>query len=179
MGLLLLLPLAFVIAGVLGARSLLVTLAAITLLQLVFISTGGDTSPLPGPQALYEVTLPWLAGHGLFEVPSPPSIAIALAFALSYAGGLRIAQGRSGLTRWNLGQIVALVVLMIMRQPLMVGVAGLLFLGQAMLQPGILETGTDDEELAVAARFLRWVQPWLMAVMLAAAWGLRNAGTGG
>jgi hypothetical protein len=179
MGLLVLLPLALIIAGALGVRPLLVTLAAITIIQFVFISAGGDANPSPGPQALFEVTLPWLAGHGLFEAPTPSSIALALTYGLSYAGGLRITRGWSGLARWNLGQIMAVIVLMILRQPLMVGITGMLFLGQAILQPGAFDAETDVAETDVTARFLRWVQPWLMATMLAAAWGLRNASTGG
>jgi hypothetical protein len=175
-GLALLLPLALVVAGVLGVRPLLVTLLAITLLQFIFAWTGGDERPVPGPQALYEITLPWLAGHVLFAPPALPSIALALAYALSYAGGLRLAQTWPGLARWNLGQIAAAVVLVAVRQPTAAGVVGLLFMGQAMLQPGLFDEEADQVDPTAAARFLRWAQPWLMGAMLVAAWGVRIAG---
>jgi len=170
-GLALLLPLALVMAGVLGVRPLLVTLLAITLLQFVFAWTGGDARPVPGPQALFEIALPWLAGHVLFALPTLPSIALALAYTLSYAGGLRLAQGWTGLARWNLGQITAIVVLVAARQPTAAGITGLLFMGQAMLQPGLIDEETDQVAPPAAARFLRWAQPWLMAALLVAAWG--------
>lgn len=175
-GLALLLPLALVMAGVLGVRPLLVTLLAITLLQFIFAWTGGDTRPMPGPQALFEITLPWLAGHVLFDLPTLPSLALALAYGLSYAGGLRLAQGWAGLARWNLGQVSALVVLVATRQPTAAGIVGLCFMGQAMLQPGLIDEETDQIDPRAALRLLRWAQPWLMAAMLVAAWGVRVAG---
>lgn len=170
-GLVLLLPLALVIAGVLGARLLLATLAAITCLQFVIAWTGGDARPVPGPQALFEVALPWLAGHALFSVNPPPSALLALAYALAYAGGLRMAQGWPGLARWNLGQVAAVIVLLSWRQPVAAGIAGLLFISQAIVQPGLFDAESEGVDPAVAARFLRPAQIWLMAAMLVAAWG--------
>jgi hypothetical protein len=178
-GLILLLPLALVISAVLGARPLLVTLAATTLLQLTFAWSGGDARPAPGPQALFEVMMPWLASHALFDLPTPLSALLALGYALTYAGGLRLAQGWPGLSRWNLGQATTVMALVAWRQPLAAGVAGLLFLGQAIAQPGLLEIESGEVAPTAAARFLRFAQPWLMAAMLVAAWGARVASTGG
>jgi len=170
-GLMMLLPLALVGGGVLGVRPLLVTLAAIILLQSVFVRTGGDGRPVVGPRALFEITLPWLAGHALFATPSLSSTLLALAYGLSYAGALRMAQDRPGLTRWNLGQGAALIVLVALRQPAAATVAGLFFVGQALFQPGLFDAETDEVMPDAADRFLRIAQPWLMAAMLAAAWG--------
>jgi hypothetical protein len=172
-GLAMLLPLALVISGVLGAHPLLVTLVAITCLQFVFAWSGGDARPVPGPQALFEVALPWLAGHALFDRLTIPSVLLALGYALTYTGGLRLALGWPGLARWNLGQAVAVFVLLAGRQPIAAGIAGLLFLGQVLAQPGLFNGETDDVQPA-AARFLRFTQPWLMAAMLVAAWGVRG-----
>lgn len=178
-GLAVLLPLSLVVAGVLGAHPFLATLAAITLLQFVFARTGGAAEPLPGPQALFEIMLPWLAGHALFDLPTPPSVALAFAFAISYAGGLRMAQASPGLVRWNLGQVSAVIVLVVARQPVAAGIVGALFIGQAMLQPGLFDVETDKVEPAAAARFLSRVQLWVMAAMLVAAWGARAVVAGG
>jgi len=178
-GLALLLPLAVVIAGVLGARPLLLTLAAITLLQFVFARSGGDARPVPDPQACFEIALPWLAGHVLFASPTVPSTLLALGYALTYTGGLRMSQDRSGLARWNLGQVIGLIVLVALRQPLAAGIAGLLLLGQTVSQPGLFDAKTDEVGSDVADRFLRFAQPWLMVTMLVAAWGLRAASAGG
>lgn len=178
-GLALLLPLSLVVAGVLGAHPFLATLVAISLSQFVFAWTGGTAEPVPGPQALFEITLPWLAGHTLFDLPTPLSVALALAYALSYAGGLRMTQAGPGLVRWNLGQICAVVVLVVSRQPAAAGIVGLLLISQAIIQPGLFDAETDEVEPAAAARFLRRVQLWVMAAMLVAAWGARAVVAGG
>jgi hypothetical protein len=178
-GLVVLLPLALVIAGVLGARPLLATLVAITLLQFVFAWTGGSAQPVPGPQALFEIALPWLAAHALFDLPSLPSVLLGLAYGVSYAGGLRLVQGWPGLVRWNLGQVIAVVVLVAVRQPLAAGIAGLLFFGQLIVQPGLFDAETEETDPVAASSFLRFAQLWLMVVMLVAAWGVRAAGMGG
>jgi hypothetical protein len=175
-GLALLLPLALVVAGVLEARLLLVTLVAIALLQLTFAWTGGDARPVPGPQALFEVALPWLAGHALFGLLTFPSALLALAYALTYVGGLRLTQDRPGLAHWNLGQVAAVIVLLAWRQPVAAGIAGLLLIGQTIAQPGLFNVETDEVEHAAVARFLRFAQPWLMAAMLVTSWGAQAAG---
>jgi hypothetical protein len=178
-GLGLLLPLAVVIAAVLGVRTLLITLAAVTLLQFAFAWTGGDARPLPGPQALFEITLPWLAGYALFAALTPASTLLALGYGLSYAGGLRMVQNRPGLARWNLGQVLAVVMLAALQQPVMAGIAGLLLMIQALVEPGLIDEETEHVSPDAAARFLRSMQPWFMAGMLVAAWGVRAAGVGG
>lgn len=173
-GLALLLPLALVVAGMLGVRPLLLTLAAITLLQFVIAWSGGDARPAPGPQALFEIALPWLAGHALFEQLTAPSVLLALGYALTYAGGLRLVQDRPGLAYWNLGQVSAAIVLLAGHHPLAAGAAGLLLIGQVMAQPGLFDIETEEIALAAVAPFLRFTQPWLMAAMLVAAWGMRT-----
>lgn len=178
-GLVLLLPLALVVAGVLGARPLVITLAAITLLQFIFAWSGGNARPVSGPQALFEITLPWLAGHALFVPPTFSSIALALAYGLSYAGALRLIHERPGLVRWNLGQGIAIIVLVASRHPLAAGVCGVFFIGQAIAQPGLFDAETEHVVPVAAKRFSRVAQLWLMAAMLIAAWGVRAAGAGG
>jgi hypothetical protein len=175
-GLALLLPLAMVIAAVLGVLPLLATLVAITLVQFIFVWTGGDARPMPGLQALYEITLAWLAGHALFDSPTLPSTLLALWYGLTYAGGLRVG---SSLRPWNLGQIGAVIVLVGLGQPVAAGVAGLLLFGQALMEPGLFDPETEQVVPEAAARFYRVAQPWLMAAMLAAAWGVRASGAGG
>ena len=174
-GLALLLPLALVVAGMLGARPFLLTLAAITLLQFVVAWSGGDARPVPGTQALFEIALPWLAGHAMFKELTAPSAALALAYALTCAGGLRMAQGWRGLTLWNLGQVAVVVVLLAGHQPQAAGIVGLLWIGQVLVQPGLFDVETEEVTPAAFALYLRFSQPWLMAAMLVAAWGVRTA----
>lgn len=174
-GLGLLLPVAIVVAAVLGTLPLLATLAAVALVQLVFMWTGGDSRPMPSLQAIVVIALPWLAGHALFGNPTLVSALVALAFSISYAGGLRLALGWSGLVRWNLGQIVAVIVLIALGEARSAGIAGVLFFSQAILQPGLFDGETDGLMPGAAARFPRVAQPWLMAAMLVTAWGVAAA----
>jgi hypothetical protein len=178
-GLVLLLPLAVIMAGILGVRPLAATLVAITLSQLIFIWTGGDARPLPGLQALYEIALPWLAGHALFDPPTLSSVGVALAYAWSFAGGLRLRQGKPGLVRWNLGQAAVVVILVVLHQPLMAGFGGLLLLGQGIMQASLFDAETEEVDPRAARWFSRRAEAWLMAAMLVAAWGLKVAATGG
>jgi hypothetical protein len=173
LGLALLLPLALVMAGTLGTRPLMLTLLAITLLQLIVAWSGGDARAVPVPQALFEVALPWLAGHALFTQLAAPSTWLAFSYALAYAGALRLAQGRPGLALWNLGQIIAVIVLVVCRQPVAAGIAGLLFIGQSVAQPRLFAVETGEIETASVAPFWRFAQSWLMLAMLVAAWVCR------
>jgi hypothetical protein len=177
-GLALLLPLTLVIAGILGPRPLLFTLVGISLIQFVFAWSDGKATVYPAAQALFEVGLPWLAGHGLFHPLTLASTALALGFTLAYAGGLRLRHGGRGLMRWNLGYGLAILVLVGVQEPLAAGIIGLLFLGQALLQPGLLDPSTDRVRSAAVVRFWRWVRPSLLIAMLVAAWAIR-VGNGG
>jgi hypothetical protein len=170
----LLLPLAVIISGLLGTRPLVVTLAAIALLQFIFTWTNGDARAVPGPQAVFDIALPWIAGQVLFGPLTLPSTILALAFTLSYFGGLRLSQTGDGLGRWNLGQVVVIAVLVASRQPLAAGIVGLLLFGQAAFQPGLFDAETEEIDPDKAVRFVRFAQYWLMAGMLAAAWGIRS-----
>ena len=174
-GLALLLPVAIVVGAVLGTLPLLATLAAISLIQLVFTWTGGDSRPTPSLQAVVVIALPWLAGHALLGNPTLVSALVAMAFTISYAGGLRLALGWSGLVRWNLGQIVAVIVLVALGESQAAGIAGVLFFSQAILQPGLFDGETDGILPGAAARFPKVAQPWLMGAMLVTAWGIAAA----
>jgi hypothetical protein len=155
------------------------TLLAITLLQLVFLRTGGDARPMPTAQGFFEIGLPWVAGHVLFSPLSLASLILALTFGLSYSGGLRMAQGRASLGRWNLGQVIGVLLLVLLRQPLAAGIVGILVIAQAVPQPALFDGESEDIDPNAAIRFLRWIQPWLMATMLVAAWGVSAAVTAG
>jgi hypothetical protein len=123
--------------------------------------------------ALARVGLTWLAGHAAFAKPEPASIFLALAFALAAWGGLRLATGLPrGLWLLNLGQAAAIVVLLVLKQPLAAGVSGLLLFGQVAMQPSLrygAVPATGERPYAFVSR-RTW--PWLMAAMLLAALAL-------
>lgn len=121
----------------------------------------GQTS-LAG-QALVQVGLSWLAGHGAFAEVSQVSIALAISLAVAAWGVFRVMEGRSG-GLWLLdgGQVIVVALLAVLKQPLAAGAAGLLLFGQIASQPA-LGSGGDP------ARIMQRTWPWLMAVMLVAA----------
>ena len=81
---------------------------------------------------------------------------------------MRVAAGlRRGLWLLDAGQAAAVALLLVFKQPLAAGVAGLLLFGQVALQPS-LRYGGDAAHVAVGKR--TW--PWLMATMLLAALAL-------
>lgn len=112
---------------------------------------------------MVQVGLCWLAGHLTFGEISGPALILALAFALSVWGGMRVTRGLGGgLWLLNGGQVVAVMLLVVLKQPLAAGLAGLLLFGQVAVQPS-LRYGGDP------ARIFRRTWPWLMAAMLVAA----------
>ena len=146
-------------------RPLSAALAALTGLGMAQRQIGRE--PLAA-EALVRVGLSWLAGHAILAELDAASVVLALSFALAAWGGLRLAAGlRRSLWLLNTGQVIAVVVLIVLKEPIVAGVAGLLFFGQLAMQPS-LRYNEHAEPSAVSRR--TW--PWLMALMLLAAWAL-------
>ena len=92
-----------------------------------------------------------------------PSVALAVAFALSYGAGLALIDGRHGSGGWLIGgQAGAIVVLIAQGQVVPAVPAVLLLLPQLYLQAYLYRDGN-------ARWYLRRVQPFVMTVMVLAA----------
>lgn len=144
-------------------RPLYAGLVALTGLGMVQRQRGRN--PL-GAQALMRVGLCWLAGHATFAELGTTSLILAVAFSLAAWGNLRLAAGLGrGLWLLNGGQAVGVFLLLALKQPVMAGVAGLIFFGQVAMQPA-LRIGQD---LAVSSAVSRRTWPWLLAAMLVVA----------
>jgi hypothetical protein len=125
-------------------------------------------------EALARVGLSWLAAHAVFVEMGTASLVLALAFALAAWGNLRMAAGLGrGLWLLNTGQVIAVIVLIWFKQPLVAGAAGLLFFGQLAMQAS-LRTGEGADPVTSSRRAIvsRRAWPWLLALMLVAAWAL-------
>ena len=151
-------------------RPLYAALIALVGLGLVQRRRGKD--PL-ATQALVRVGLSWLAGHAVFGHAELASIILALAFSLAAWGNLRVVAALPrGLWLLNAGQVIAIVVLLILKQPLVAGLAGLFLFGQVAMQPSLhyaVEPGGGMERYTIVSR-RTW--PWLMAAMLVVALAL-------
>jgi hypothetical protein len=141
--------------------------ALVALIGLGMVQRRRGRQPLAA-QALVRVGLGWLAGVAVFAALGTASAVLAFAFALAAWGNLRLAEGLPrGLWLLNAGQAIGVVVLLMLKQPLVAGVAGLFLFGQVAMQPS-LRYGDTPAHTTVSRR--TW--PWLMAAMLLAAWAL-------
>ena len=196
-----------------GLRPLNAVLAALIGLGIVLRWRGKE--PLAA-QALTRVGLGWLAAHAVLGEMGTASLVLALAFALAAWGNLRLAAGLPrSLWLLNAGPVIAVSVLIMLKQPVVAAVAGLLFSGQVAMQPSLrysvearpqagastkenpvgdsdAETRADysspSSELDGISAFSReddihtvvsrrtW--PWLMLLVLLAAWALPRTGGG-
>lgn len=144
-------------------RPLYAALVALTGLGMVQRQRGRN--PL-GAQALMRVGLCWLAGHAAFAELGTTSAILAVAFSLAAWGNLRIAAGLGrGLWLLNAGQAVGVLMLLVLKQPVAAGIAGLILFGQVAMQPA-LHFGLEP---AVSSAVSRRTWPWLLAAMLVVA----------
>lgn len=168
-GLTVVLPLLAVLSVVLGRQAVTLSLAALgTALWALLVRTP-DRPPSRWLQAVMEMGLPWLLGHGVLTAFTARSALIALCYTIVYgvALGLPLAVDQRALFLLNGGQVATLSLLVLWRQPVAATVGGLLLLTQMAAQ-----THLDDSATRVEW-YLRWTQPLLLAGMLVAALAVR------
>jgi hypothetical protein len=139
------LPLAFVLAILLGRSVLLLTAVALILVAWESLRLYGGRKPSHLLRACYAGGMAWLMGYLAFR-PLIGQVAIqrdgeAFLWALICTGLLYAVQtidkgGRAkGMRVLNLVQIFGVAVLVLTKEPILAGVAGLLLLPQMLLQP--------------------------------------------
>jgi hypothetical protein len=160
LSLILTLTVAIMLASLLGRLVAILTLVALVLMAVVFFSRQSGTISFSW-RALLELGLPWLIGHLAFGSLNWESVAFALAYTVAYyACFVLLDGGRRTATRLlNGSQIVAVALLIVAKEPILAGIAGLLLLPQLLLQPFLWR---DEAE----RWYLQRSQPWLMAGML-------------
>ena len=145
----------------------------LTILTLGLSFLAGQTSiMLAGPQggrlqSLAQFLLPWAIGVTAWATLSPLRLALAVCWWIVYLGGLRMAgqHHQAGLLFW-LGQATAIILLLELRLLPGAAVVGVLFIAQWLLK---LKFNSSPG-------FLQKMQPYLVAAVLVAGWGL---GVGG
>jgi len=150
--------LSLVVAAVLGTSHLLLTAAAIALMQIALLTARREVGT--GWDSVLRIGLPWLAGHLAFGSPLLESLALAAAFTVTLAA---VGSERQTLERtlWPAGQVAAMV-LLLPRQPIAVPFLFLLLIPQLLMAAGN----------APNRHWTRQAWPWLAAAMLLAAWVL-------
>lgn len=161
LSLVLTLGLAVTLASLLGPWVALLTLAAFVLMAVVLFASDQRGTISVSLKAILELGLPWLIGHLAFSSLNWESAAFALAYTVAYCARLILLDGkwRAAIRLLNGSQIVVVALLIMVKEPILAGITGLLLLPQLLLQP-FLWRGEAE----------RWYwqrsQPWLMASML-------------
>lgn len=160
------LVLGVLLSAVIGWQAVAVTFAALALTQIALIIRlhGRAINWLHG---FVAVGLPWALGHAAFGQLTLLSVLAAVIFSFAYAAMLDLAQGAAAQSaaatrRWLLPQIVLVVVLIWLQQPIAVVALIALLVAQALLAT-----------VMHSLDFARSAQWWLMLAMLVVALGIR------
>ena len=165
LSLILTLAVAITLASLLGRLVAILTLVAFVLMALFLFSSRQRGTLSFSLRAILELGLPWLMGHLAFGLLNWESAAFALAYTVAYYACFVLLDGRrSTATRLlNGSQIVVVALLIVVKEPILAGIAGLLLLPQLLLQPYLWWRGETE------LWYLQRSQPWLMAGMLTVA----------
>ncbi len=149
------------LSAVIGWQALILTIAAVALTQIALILRlqGRASNWLHG---FLAIGLAWLLGHAAFGELTGLSVLAAVIFSLTDAALLDLAQGTVMRRRWLLPQIVLVIVLILLQQPIAVVALIALLSAQALLA-----TVMHSRDFARAAQW------WLMLAMLVVALGIR------
>lgn len=149
------------LSAVIGGQALALTFAAFALTQIALIVRlhGRAINWLHG---FVAIGLPWWLGHAAFGEITWLSALAAIVFAFAYAAMLDLAQGAGAARRWLLAQVVPVIVLSALQQPI-AAVALISLLAAQSLLATVLHT----------LDFARAAQWWLMLSMLVVALGIR------
>jgi hypothetical protein len=164
LSLILTLAVAITLASLLGRLVALLTLVTFVLMAVILFSARHRETINFSLRAILELGFPWLIGHLAFGPLHWESIAFALAYTVAYYARFVLLDGRwkTATRLLNGSQIVAVALLIIVKDPILAGIVGLLLLPQWLLQP-FLWRGEAERW------YLQRSQPWLMAGMLTVA----------
>jgi hypothetical protein len=160
------LPVTALLGAVLGPELLLLSVAALALMQLGVAWEGGEGVVPPGWDGFIALALPWLAGHVTFGPVRLSSAGLAVLFALAWGKTWQVTSGW-GRALATGSQLLAMVSLVALRRPLAAGTLFLLLVPQLTLLPWARTSASRP-----ATWFVRYTRPWLMAAMAVAAFAL-------
>jgi hypothetical protein len=153
--------LAFLLSAVIGGAAIGLTLAALALAQIGLILRvhRRAVNVLHG---FVDVGLAWLLGHAAFGQLTLLSALTALIFSFSYAAMLGMAQGAMLTRRWFIPQLIMVLVLVWLQQPIAAFALFTMLIAQVSLST-----------VLHSLDFARTAQVWLTLSMLIAALGIR------
>ncbi len=154
------LALGVLLSAVISWQAVALTFIAFAVTQIAVIMQLQGRSPR-WLQGFVTVGLAWVLGHAAFGALTLLSVVAAVLFSWSFATLLALAQGAVS-RRWLLPQVILLIILVWLQQPIAALAALTLLAAQALLA-----TVLQSQDFARAAQW------WLMLAMLVAALGLR------
>jgi hypothetical protein len=158
------LPVTALLGAVLGPELLLLSAAALALMELGVVWKGGRDVVPAGWDALIAVALPWLAGHISFGPVTLRSAGLALLFAVAWGRAWRVTSSGGRVLAVG-SQLLAIATLVTVHRPLAAGAVFLLLVPQLALLPWTRASHPTTW-------YVRHTRPWLMAAMAVAALAL-------
>ncbi len=158
------LPLTALVAVLLGPELLLLSMAALALMELGVIWEAGRGVLPAAWDGLVAVTLPWLAGQTTFGSVTLTSAGLATLSGLAWGHAWNVPSrgARAGVI---LSQLLSAAWLVLLHRPVAASFVALALVPQMALLPWIhLDLPLN--------RFVRHTRPWLMAAMMVAAFAL-------
>jgi hypothetical protein len=155
--------LGIVLSAVIGWQALTLSLGAFALTQIGLVlklKRGGAPHLVHG---ILNITLAWVLGHAAFDQLNPFSLGVALLFAVSYGSSLHLAYGGQAVRGWLLPQLLLVVLLVLLQQPIAAFALIAVLIAQALLS-----TVLNSLAFARAAQF------WLMMAMMVVAIAIRG-----
>jgi hypothetical protein len=155
------LTLGILLSAVIGWHALILTIAAFALTQIALILRLHQRA-INWLHGFMAIGLAWLLGHAAFGEITLLSALAAVIFSFAYAAMLDLAQGAAAARRWLLPQIVLVIVLIALQQPIASVAVIALLAAQALLAT-----------VMHSLDFARAAQWWLMLTMIVVALGVR------
>jgi hypothetical protein len=155
------LPVTALVGALLGPELMLLSVAALALMQLGVVWESGQGVVPPGWDAFIGVALPWLAGHLTFEPVTLPSAGLGVLFALAWGKSWQVSSRRGWMIAAG-GQLLATAYLVVAHRPLAAAILFLVLVPQLALLPWT-RAGHP------AFWYVRHTRPWLMTAMAVAA----------
>jgi len=157
--------LGIVLSGVIGWQAMTLSLGAFALIQVGVIlehRAGLPQEVSHFAHGLLDVGLAWSLGQAAFGHLTPLSLAMALLFSIAYAASLDLARGGQRSIGWLLPQLLIVIGLVLLQQPLAAFMLGVLLIAQTLLA-----TVLRGLAFAQASQF------WLLLAMLVGALAIR------
>jgi hypothetical protein len=154
--------LGIVLSIIIGWQALALSLAAFALIQIALLVRRVRRGAVSIIHGLLDVGLAWILGHAALSDVRLISFVIAILFSLAYSGAIEIIQHEKSARRWLIPQLLIVIVLIVLQQPLAAFALITVLVAQALLST-ILRGHT----------FARSAQWWLMLSMLIAALAIR------